>query len=59
MNITNATKATRQTVYIEVRETIAEEAIRVETIGEAFEDDQAPEAEVVIYVRRNAISVVS
>ncbi len=58
-NIINTTKATRQTVYIEVRETIAEEAMCVETIGEAFKGDQAPEAEVVIYVRRNAISIAS
>ncbi len=58
-NITNVTKATRQTVYTEVRETIAEEAMYIKTTGEAFEGDQAPEAEVVIYVRRNAIFVAS
>ncbi len=33
--------------------------MRVETTGEAFEGDQAPEAEAVIYVRRNTISVAS
>jgi hypothetical protein len=58
-NITNTTKATRQTAYTEVRETITEEAIRVEITGEAFEGDQAPEAETAIYVRRNTIFIVS
>jgi hypothetical protein len=58
-NITNATRSTRQTVHTEVRETIADEAIYVETTGEVFEGDQAPEAETTIHVRRNAISVAS
>jgi hypothetical protein len=58
-NITNTTRSTRQTIYIEVRETITDKAIYVEITGEVFEGDQAPKAETTIYVRRNTISIVS